>query len=119
MGFIRVGVVVGLALVAGFVGLAMLFGDLGPEETLASRAAMVAGLHLVVGVVVGLVEPVHWKLAGLAAWGAVVMALGVLLGNLGRGIEEVLPGLVLFVPLALALVGGYAGRWLRRRMTAN
>lgn len=49
MGFIRVGVVVGLALVAGFVGLAMLFGDLGPEETLASRAAMVVGLHLVVG----------------------------------------------------------------------
>lgn len=119
MGFIRVGVVVGLALVAGFVGLAMLFGDLGPEETLASRAAMVGGLHLVVGVVVGFVEPVHWKLAGLAAWGAVAMGLGVLLGNLGRGIGEVLPGLVLFVPLALALGGGYVGSRLRGTMTTN
>ena len=115
--YLRVVVAVLIALAAGFVGLAMLFGDLGPEETMASRAALVAGLHALAGAVIGFVEPGHWKLAGLAAWGAVVLGLGVLLGNLGSGFGEALSGLVLLAPLAVALAGGYVGRWLRRRTT--
>ena len=112
---VRLVVVIALALAAGFIGLAMLFGDLGPGETALSRAALVAGLHTLAGMVIGFIEPERWQVAALAAWGAVVIGLGALLGSLGRGIGEALMGLVFLAPLALALAGGYLGRWLRRR----
>jgi hypothetical protein len=112
---VRLVVVIALALAAGYIGLAMLFGDLGPGETALSRAALVAGLHTLAGMVIGFIEPERWQVAALAAWGAVVIGLGALLGSLGRGIGEALMGLVFLAPLALALAGGYLGRWLRRR----
>jgi hypothetical protein len=64
-----------LALALGFFGLSLLFSDLGPGETWASRLTITAVFYFVSGLVVGYVNPKLWMIAGIIAWGSVLLGI--------------------------------------------
>ncbi len=63
------------ALALGFVGLSFLFSDLGPGETWAGRFIGLTVLYLGSGLVIGYVNPKLWMIAGLTAWGALLLGI--------------------------------------------
>lgn len=69
--------VAALAIGLGFVGLSLLFSDLGPGESGLGRILLTGAFFFFSGLVIGYVAPRRWWLAGLTAWG------GVLLGAAG------------------------------------
>lgn len=115
---------VALALALGFVGLSLLFSDLGPDESAIARFATTTLFYLLAGLIVGLLYPPAWWLAALVAWGGWLLGIGGLLATVpamlsGEGslpLNAVLGIVVLLVlPSGLALAGGFLGRWVRRR----
>lgn len=113
-----------LALALGFVGLSLLFSDLGPDESAIARFATTTLFYLLAGLIIGLLYPPAWWLAALVAWGGWLLAIGGLLamvpamlsGEESPPLNAVLGIVVLLVlPVGLALVGGYLGRSVRRR----
>jgi len=92
-----------LGMVLGFIGLSMLFSDLGPAESPLGRTLTTAVLLFGGGVIVGLVAGRRWwYLSGICSWGGVL--IGIVTARLG--IDRIL--LFLALPLGLALAGGYA-----------
>jgi hypothetical protein len=51
-----------LALVLGFVGLSLLFSDLGPGETIVRRTAVTALFYALAGLLIGLASRGSWPL---------------------------------------------------------
>lgn len=110
-----------LLLAAGFgvVGLALVFTDLGPTSTPTARVLSSAGLFLVAGVSIGLLNPRgrSWSLAVLSAWGpAVLGAVGMWIWLRSPGGEPGLALAFLLGPAGLALAGGWGGARLRRAL---
>lgn len=70
------------ALLLGFFGLSLLFSDLGPGETWVGRFVALAVLYVVSGLIIGYVNPKLWMLAGLTAWGAVLIGIVALMNVL-------------------------------------
>ena len=103
-----------LALVAGLVGFIPLFGALflGPANVaewpagslLAAAATLIA--YFIGGAVIGRWDRHLWGLAVLLAWPCVLSSLW----NLALGAGVSLALIVLIVPAAAALAGGYLGR---------
>lgn len=116
---LKVALTVLCAVAVGLLGLALVFVDVAPTETAVGRVATGAALFLVAGLAVGFANPEGraWLLAGLAAWGLV------LLGGMGLWLSITSPAsgdaglalLFLLGPLAAALLGGWLGARARRR----
>ncbi|MBI2868480.1 MAG: hypothetical protein HYX96_01480 [Chloroflexi bacterium] len=98
------------ALVVGLFGLSLLFADLGPGESFTGRIVMLVITLLLSGLVIGFFNPGAWFLAGLTAWGSVLIgAAGIVAGD-----NRVESFGMLLLPLGLALVSGYAGALLSK-----
>jgi hypothetical protein len=74
-----------LALVLGFFGLSLLFSDLGPGESWTDRLAITAAFYVASGLVIGYLNPKLWMIAGLTAWGAVLLGIVGLINVLVAG----------------------------------
>jgi peptidoglycan/LPS O-acetylase OafA/YrhL len=102
-----------IVIVAGVIGLALVFTDIGPGRTGFSRGVFGAIFFLLAGALVGWINvggrPLPW--AAATAWGMM------LLGVLGSWISATDPAsgdwslalTFLFGPLACALIGGWLG----------
>ena len=107
-----------VALLVGFGGLSLAMSDLGPGENYAQRLGVSVLYFLVVGLIVGLIDRRRWPLASLAAWGPMLMGgFGLLSKVVGGGEFPYWPFVLvlLSLPLACALFGGWLGSRLRRR----
>jgi hypothetical protein len=106
-------------LLAGFWGLIVLFSDSPPSWPNAFWALYVLGGHLIAGLLVGMLIPLRWRLSIAAAWGAIFINVGGLVGMLRSGESAVAPTsllarlafplLTLLIVPAVAGLGGYAG----------
>lgn len=114
------------ALILGLVGLALVFSDLAPNETLSIRVGLAVVYFFSSGLVIGFLSRDFWFFAGLCTWGPVLMGgLFVIIALGGHGnaaIEAQEPAnissglLLLFVPTALSMLGGYLGHRLNIRI---
>ncbi len=110
--FLKLVLVVFIAVIIGVFGLSLFFSDFGPSETVLSRGLTIFILFLISGVLIGYIVPEAWPMSGLIAWGAVLIGAVGLLGGRNSPLEEVA---LLFLPLGFALGAGYAGAVLRRK----
>lgn len=114
---LRIVIAVALAVVVGVIALALLFSDLGPEESMVQRIIILGGLFFAGGILVGGIAGRKWRVSALCAWSPVMLGLTGLIGHLPilRAMRFQfwieLAGLLL-VPLGVALLGGYVGNWL-------
>ena len=111
-----------VALITGFVGLTGFFSDLGPSETGTERIVLLLVSYAVGCGLVGALLPRAWYFALIAAWGPVLIALPGLVNKVVRGgpfpFWSFLLEALVAVPAA-ALVFGYAGSWLRKRLFSS
>jgi peptidoglycan/LPS O-acetylase OafA/YrhL len=110
--------VVAIALVSGLIGLALVFTDIGPSDTLAGRTTASALFFAVAGLVLGLMNP-HgrgWLLSGLAAWGMVALGVVGVAVSISDPVSGDLGLALTFLagPLLCALTGGLIGAKLAR-----
>jgi peptidoglycan/LPS O-acetylase OafA/YrhL len=117
--------VVLLALGLGFFGLSLLFVDPLPDQPALQLAAMHVAYFLIAGLIIGVLYPGGWFLAGAAAWGGVLLGVVALMASITSSTPGGGPfglpaavgaGVLIALPLALTLAGGYAGARLRRRL---
>lgn len=106
------------ALLAGLVGLALVFTDYGPGRTEAARAWVGGGFYVAAGLLVGLIHArgraLRW--AVVTAWGMVVLGLvGVWVSATDSASGDwSLALLYLLGPLACALLGIKLGSAIAR-----
>lgn len=103
-------VLLGIAL--GFFGLSLLFSDLGPGETITSRLTTAGLFYLASGMLIGFFNASLWPIAGVIAWGAIILGLGGFFGGRPDLFEDLLLPAVALVPTFL---GGYLGALLNRK----
>lgn len=106
-------------LLAGFWGLIVLFSDFPSHWSYAFWALYVLGGHLIAGFLVGMLIPLRWRLSIAAAWGAIFINVGSVVGMLRSSESTAAPAsflarvafplLTLLVVPAVAAFGGYAG----------
>lgn len=116
--FLKGALVAAIVLLAGLIGLALVFTDVGPSDTLVGRTMAGALFFVLAGLLLGLMNPRGrvWLLSGLAAWG--MAALGVV--GVAASISDPASGdlglALAFVagPLICALIGGFVGSRLAR-----
>ena len=65
-----------VALVLGFIGVSLLFSDLGPGETMTSRLITAIVFYLISGFAVSYLNPRFWLVGGVVSWGGVLFGLG-------------------------------------------
>jgi len=110
------------ALVTGSIGLTGLFSDLGPNETMAGRVAIVAIVYLFGCGIIGALLLQKWYLSVIAAWGPILLSIFMLV-NMGTAAD--IKFFVLFWLSALigfplfTLVCGYVGAWLCRKLQGH
>lgn len=103
---------VGLALLVGILALPFVFSDPSLDESVAQRVVIIAGIFLVGGAFVGWMAGRRWPVSVLCAWTPFGMGLVMLFGKVTA--EGHVPywstiGAFLLGPIALAVLGGYAG----------
>lgn len=113
-----------LALILGFLGLALVFSDLETSDGWLARVIVAALFFFLCGLGIGFINPELWIIAGLSAWGGILMGGFIVLVSIGRygsaafDAQEppyISAGLImLFIPLGLTLFGGYIGKLLSR-----
>jgi hypothetical protein len=96
-----------VAVLLGFLGLPLFFAD-GPS--LSERFVVAAIAYPLFGFVTGYFNTRAWMIAGLAAWGPMLLGILSLISQL-----SVLALGLLLLPLGLVLLGGYVGSRFRRR----
>jgi hypothetical protein len=114
------------ALILGLFGLALVFSDLAPNETWSIRVGIAVAYFFLCGLGIGFLSRDFWLIAGLSAWGAILMGGLLVMVALGRHGSAAFNAqeppyissglLLLFVPIVLSLAGGYLGRKLHARM---
>lgn len=114
-----------VALLLGFVGLYFIFSDLSSSENWINRVLIAAIFFLLSGLVIGGFNPKAWFLSGLTAWGSLIMGAILTISAIGKygsdafSAQEppyISAGLVfLFIPLAIAVIGGYLGKLLSEK----
>jgi hypothetical protein len=55
---------------SGWFGFALSFSDRGPGESMLERSALILGMQMFGGAVVGFLLPRHWYVSVAAAWGS-------------------------------------------------
>lgn len=118
-----------LAVILGFIGLGMVFSDIGPGESTTSRFVVAAIFFLLCGLGIGYFNPRAWIISGLSAWGAVLFGAFLTFAAIRRYGSDVFAAqeppyisaglVILFVPLSLALLGGYIGKSLSNKRTGQ
>ncbi len=118
-----------IALLLGSFTYVLAYADLGLGESWLARAIVAALFFFLCGFGLGFFNPDGWIIAGLTAWGCVI--LGVLslvssvrpresIGVIPQEPPFIYAGLILlFIPAGLALVGGYIGKTVSRRRNAE
>ncbi len=111
-----------LALLFGVFGLALVFSDLGASEACLGRVSVAALFFFLCGLGIGFLNPELWIIAGLSAWGGILMGGFIVLmaiskyGSAAFDAQEppyISAGLaMLFIPPGLTLIGGYIGKLL-------
>jgi len=111
-----------LAFSLGFFGLALLFSDSSADESGSNRIVVAILFFFLCGVGIGFFNPKMWIISGLTAWGGIFLGGFITLIALPRyginafGAQEppyISAGLIMFfLPVALALTGGYIGKQL-------
>lgn len=111
-----------LALILGIFGLALLFSDLSTDESGSNRIILSLLFFLLCGLGLGFFNPKMWIISGLTAWGGIFLGGFITLIALARygsnafAAREppyISAGLIMiFLPVALALTGGYIGKQL-------
>ncbi len=109
---IRIAVFALLALALGFVGLSLLFSDLGPGETFRSRMLVTALFFLLSGLIIGYFNARIWWLGGLVSWGGALLGIVGLLSGLSNIAERLF---FLLISVGPAFLGAYLGGLLGRR----
>lgn len=115
-----------LALILGVVGLVLVFSDSGPNESWLGRVLIAALLFFLCGLGIGFFNPRRWIIAGLTAWGGVLMGGFIVCAAIRKYESDafraqeppyIAAGLVLlFMPIGLALFGAYIGKLLREKL---
>lgn len=108
----RTVIAIGLAVLVGILALPFVFSDLGPDEGIAYRVGIVASIFFLGGIFVGGVAGRRWPISALCVWSPFGMGLVMLFSKLtGQGQAPYWStiGAFLLAPLAVALLGGYAG----------
>lgn len=110
----------GLAFFLGIFGLALVFSDLGPDESWSIRIVIWIFFFFLSGFGLGFFNPKMWMISALTAGGGILLGGFIILvaiakyGNNAFNAQEppfISAGLTtLFVPLILALFGGYIGK---------
>ncbi len=111
MKILRIVISIIIALGVGFIGLSLLFSDLGPAETIQQRLYITEGIYFAAGLAVGLITPEWWWLAGITAWGGVLLAIGGLFGGTDIRLALIF-GVASLIPTFL---GGFLGAQIRKR----
>ncbi len=99
-----------VALILGFVGVSLLFSDLGPGETMAGRIFITVMFFLVASFAISYFNPGYWWLGGLVSWGGVLFGLGGLIR--GPTIETLI---YLLPSVAPSFGGAYLGGIVSRK----
>lgn len=114
------------AMLIGVFGLSLVFSDLGPGEAWWGRVLVATLFFFFCGLGIGWFNPRFWMIAGLSAWGGILMG-GLLVffalskyGTAAFDAHEppyISVGLImLFLPVTFSLVGGYVGKMIGQRM---
>jgi len=111
------------ALVAGWIGLSGLFSDIGSNETVAERVAIISIAYIIGCGLMGALLQKKWYISVIAAWGPLLISIIMLVVyffNLGTPADT-----KLFIPFwlsvligfpILSLAFGYMGAWLFRKI---
>lgn len=118
--------VAGLAILLGFVGLAIVFSD--PVEGWPLRIMIASAFYFFSSATVGYTHPNGWPIAMLTAWGGLLMGGLLIIAAIARyggaafaATEPpyISSGLImLFGSLVLSLSGGYVGKLLSRKLSS-
>ena len=110
--WIRIVAAVLVALVLGFLGLSLVFSDLGPGESTLTRTLVTVLTFLGGGFITGLIAGSRaWPLSILSAWGPILLGLVAMRFGIDRLFTLVLP------PLLLSLLGGYLSMLVTRAVS--
>ena len=100
----------------GIPGFGMALGDIGNGRTIIDWILLGAGYFFFAGFLLGLVDPYDWYLAGLAAWGPLIISAAILILNIQR---QPFNPMSLLLPIALSLVGSLIGSVARAKIGAR
>jgi hypothetical protein len=102
----------------GFIGLSMILSDLSQGESWWIRIVTATLFFFLTGAAIGFFNSTFWMISALTAWGGVLIGGWITFAALVRHGTEVFNAdppylvgglLILFVPIALSLTGGYVG----------
>lgn len=118
----RTVIAVGLAVIVGILALPFVFSDLAPDEGVGQRVVVGGLIFFLGGALVGWVAIRRWPVSALCAWSPCAIGLVMLISKLT--VREEVPhwssiGVFLLVPLAVVVLGGYAGYRLRIGLRSN
>lgn len=110
------GLVIALvAVIAGVLGLSLLFSDVRPGESLFGRAVLAAAVFAGAGFAIGALAGRAWWTAALPALPSVLVGLVVTALAVTGGLADWRAGVIWLLPLPLTLGAGFAGRRLMER----
>lgn len=118
-----------LAFLLGVFGLVLVFSDLGSRESWTLRILVAALFFTLCGLGIGFCNPGGWIISGLTGWGGIFMGSLIVFaalrkyGRFAFNAQEppyISAGLVmLFMPVGLALAGGYIGKLLKQKSSVT
>ena len=114
------------AIVTGWIGLAGLFSDIGPNENVAERVATVTTVYIIGCGIIGALLQKKWYIAIITTWGPILISIFMLVVyffNLGTPANT-----KFFVPFWISvlfgfpifsLIFGFIGAWLCRKLQGH
>ncbi len=103
-----------ISAVLGLFSMGLIFlPDLAPGESIYGRLLAALIFFIVSGFIVGWVNPEAWGMAGIMAWGGMLMGVSMLLSREGSLIEGIM---LLTLPVLVSLAAGYAGFLARHKL---
>lgn len=100
----------------GIPGFGMALGYVGEGQTIMDWIVLGAGYFLFAGILLGLADPNYWYLAGMVAWGPLVISAAILILDINR---QPFTPMSIILPLALSLLGSFLGSIARAKIGAR